>query len=303
MNKNLLSLDKISVYQFSKLIDLTFKMKEKPNKFKDSLSGFIIGGMFQNTSFHSSAVFQVAVSSLKGEAVCIKYSDLQNKENKLSQLSCQCLDRWMDGIVIETSNHNHLTEMEGIVKIPIINFGSDCFSPCQALADFFTIKEHYKDFTNIKLAFIGNQKNICHSLLLASALAGTYIHIAVPKNNEPEQEVIDLAKRKGKETRFNYKLTQNPQEAVSNADVIYYSYLSPDSSSKNEKEFHFKNPLLSSIKKDALFMFSIPSEEREKNLQNRIPSNQSLIFSQADNRLHIKKAIMVSLVKEKKREI
>jgi ornithine carbamoyltransferase len=303
MIENLFSLDKISVYQFSRLLDLTFKIKEKPKQFKDNLSGKTIAGVFEKPSFFPSVSFQIAVSSLKGENVFLSYSNLQTKNKKLSLVSCKCLEQWADGIVIETNNHKHILEMGEMVKIPIINANSGSFSPCQALADFFTIKEQCKDLTDIKLAFIGNQKNICQSLLLASATAGTYIHIAAPKKYQPEQKVMDRAEEKGKDTHFNYKITENPLEAASDADIIYYSYNDSNSSPTSEQNFLFKDQLLSSSKKDILFMFSLTSEEWEKNLYKKIPSNQSLIFSQADNRLHITKAIMVSLIKEKKREI
>lgn len=291
------------MYQFSKLLDLTFKIKEKPKLFKDSLSGFIVAGVFENTSILPKMSFQVAVSSLKGENVFLSYSNLQTKSKKLSLVSCKCLEQWADGIVIETNNHKHILEMGEMVKIPIINANSGSFSPCQALADFFTIKEHYRDLTDIKLAVIGNQKNISHSLLLASATAGTYIHVAAPPKNQPEQKVIDRAEEKGKDTHFNYKITENPLEAASDSDIIYYSYTYSGTSSRTEKNFLLNDQLLSSSKKDILFMFSPTSEEWEKYLYKKIPSNQSLIFSQADNRLHITKAIMVSLIKEKKREI
>jgi ornithine carbamoyltransferase len=300
---NLLALDKISVYQLSELLDLTFKIKENPDRFKNSLSGFIIAGLFQNPSFHSRVSFQIAVSSLKGKTLFLKYSDLQTEQRKLSRMFCKFLERWIDGIVIEIKNHEHITELEQTVRIPLINAGSEKFSPCQALADFFTIKEHYKDLTNIKLAFIGNQRNICHSLLLASATAGTYIHIATPPENKPEKEVIDIAEIKGKNTGFNYRITADPQEASLNADIIYYSFRNLNSFSKTKTNFSFKNKLLSIAKDDALFMFNPAFQDWEKTPYKNIPADRSLIFSQIDNRLHIEKAIMVSLIKEKKREI
>ncbi len=303
MIKNLISLDEISTYQFSELLDLTFEIKKKPRHFKNSLSGSIIAGVFQNPSFHPNASFQVAVSSLKGETVLLDYSDLLTINKRLSQVSCRCLERWVDGAVIETKNHEHIAELGNAVRIPIINAGSEKFSPCQALTDFFTIKEHRKDLTNIKLAFIGNQKNICHSLLLAAATAGTYIHIAVPQKNKPEQDVIDAAEAKGKHTRFNYRITKDPQEAALNADIVYYSYIPSSSSPGIEKDFLFEDSLFSSSKKDVLFMFSISSQEAKENLFKKIHPDQSLIFSQADNRLHITKAIMVSLIRKEKREI
>ncbi|HZX09865.1 MAG TPA: hypothetical protein VFG01_02870 [Acidobacteriota bacterium] len=303
MIENLFSLDKISIYQFSELLDLTREIKERPKHFKNSLSGCTVAGVFQNPSFYTKVSFQVAVSSLKGQPVIMKYPDIQASYQKLSQASCQCLERLVDGIVIEIKSHNHIIELGKTVKIPVINAGSETFSPCQALADFFTIKEHYKDLTDIKLAFIGNQKNICHSLLLASSLAGTYIHIATPPENKPEQEVIDVAEAKGKKTGFNYRITENPQEAVLNANIIYYSYIEPNYSSKSEKEFSFMDHVYSNSIKDVLFMLSLPSKEWEESIHQKIPPTRSLILSQADNRLHITKAIMVSLIKEKKREI
>ncbi len=303
MIKNLISLDEISAYQFSELLDLTFEIKKKPKLFKNSLSGSIIAGVFQNPSSHPNLSFQVAVSSLKGETIFLNYSDLQTRNKRLSQVSCRCLERWVDGAVIEIRKQEHMAELEKTVRIPIINAGSEKFSPCQALADFLTIKEHCKDLTNIKLAFIGNKKNICHSLLLAAATSGTHIHIAVPRKNKPEQDVIDAAEAKGKHTQFNYRITENPQEAALNADIVYYSYIPSSPSPPTEKDFLFKDSLFSSSKKDVLFMFSVPSHERQENLFKKIQPEQSLIFSQADNRLHITKAIMVSLIRNKKREI
>jgi len=302
MIENLLSLEKISVYQFSKLLDLTFKIKEKPNQLKKDLSGKIVAGVFEKSSFFPSVSFQIAVSSLKGESIFLKYSDLQTEDKKLSPVSCKSLDYWADGIVMEANNHKHILEIKKLVKIPVINALSGSFSPCQALADFFTIKEQCKDLTDIKLAFIGNQKNVCHSLLLASATAGTYLHIAAPKRYQPEPEVIQRAEEKGKDTPFNYKITKNPLEAASDADVLYYAYDYSSSSPTKQQNFLFEGQLLSSLKKDILFMFSLTSKKWKENIFKKIPSNQSLIFSQADNRLHITKAIMVSLINEKKRE-
>jgi ornithine carbamoyltransferase len=303
MIKNLISLEKISVYQFSELLDLTFEIKQKPGLFKNRLAGSVIAGVFQNLSFLPNVSFQVAVASLNGKAAFFNYSDLLTKNKRLSQFSCRCLEHWMDGAVVETKNHEHIAELGKTIRIPIINAGSEKFSPCQALTDFFTIKEHSKDLTSIKLAFIGNQKNICHSLLLAAATSGTHIHIAVPRKNRPEQDVIDAAEAKGKHTQFNYRITENPQEAALNADIVYYSYIPLSSSPRIEKDFLFKESLFSSSKKDALFMFSIPFQEFKESLIKKIHPEQSLIFSQADNRLHITKAIMVSLIRNKKREI
>jgi len=302
MMKNLLSLDIISIYQFSKLLDLTLEIKENPEHFKDSLSGLIVAGVFQNPSFHPSVSFQAAAASLNGKFLLLKSTDLQTGQNKLSSIDCQCLEKWVDGILMEIKNHKRIVEMGERVKIPMINAGSESFVPCQALADFVTIKEQYKDLTNIKLALIGNQRNLSHSLLLASATAGTYIHIAATKGYHPDPKVINKAEKKGRDTGFKYKITENPREAALNADIIYYSGTSPNSSIE-KKEFLFKDQILPSSKKDTLFMFGIPSEEWENDCFDKIPSHQSLIFSQADNRLHIKKAIMVSLIKENKREM
>jgi len=303
MIKNLISLDEISAYQFSELLDLTFEIKKKPRLFKNSLSGSLIAGVFQNPSFHSNVNFQVAVSSLKGKTVLLNYSDLQTRNKKLSQVSCRCLERWVDGALIETRKQEHIAELGKTLQIPLINAGSEKFSPCQALADFFTIKEHCKDLTNIKLAFIGNQKNICHSLLLAASTAGTHIHIAVPRKNMPEKDVIDAAEAKGKHTRFNYRITTSPKEAALNADIMYYSYIPSSPSHPTERDFLFTDSLFSSSKKDVLFLFSVASHDCQENLLKKIQPDQSLIFSQTDNRLHITKAIMVSLIRNKKREI
>lgn len=283
-------------------MDLTLEIKKRPKHFKNSLSERLVAGVFQNPSFYTTFSFQVAVSSLKGCPVVMQYSDIQPSFKTLSPVTYQCLEQWVDGVFIETNNHSQIRELGKALKVPVINAGSEIFSPCQALADFFTIKENYRDLTDIKLAFIGSQKSLCHSLLLASALSGAFIHIAGTPESRPEQKVIEAAEIKGKQTGFNYKITENPLEAASNADIVYCSYSNPNLSLEVEKKLFSIDSLFSRSQKDSLFMTSIPSEEWQKRIVQKIPSNRSLIYSQADNRLHIQKAIMVSLIRNKKRE-
>ncbi|MBD3414049.1 MAG: hypothetical protein GF421_06440 [Candidatus Aminicenantes bacterium] len=292
MIKNLISLEKISIYQFSELLDLTLEIKEKPHRYKNSLSGCTVAGIFQNPYFLTQVCFQVAVTSLKGQPLIMKNTHIQTQSQNLSEIACQCLDQWMDGIFIETKNHGHIIELDKFLTIPVANAHSEIHSPCQAIADFLTIKENHRDLTSIKLALIGNQKNIGHSLLLASSLSGASIHIASPKEKQPDPQVLEAAEVNGKQTGFQYEISEEPQKAISNADIIYYSY-------PNQNPSLF-NSILMNSKQDALFMTSMfPEEWKENRIQN-IPSKRRLFFRQADNRLHILKAIMVSLIRKKK---
>ncbi len=307
MLKDFLSIHHLSVYEFNEILDLAQKMKAKPDKFKSSLRGKILAMIFQKPSLRTRVTFEVGMLQLGGEAIYLAPADIQLGSRETPFDVAKNLERWVDGIMARTFAHSIVVDLAEAARIPVVNALTDLLHPCQAMADFLTLREKKGDLSQLKLAYVGDGNNVCHSLMLAVAKAGTKLAVATPQGYEPQPEIVNQAREDGQSTGFALSLTNDPIEAVREADAIYTDvWASMGQEQEKEKRaqifasFQVNTTLMAQAKPEAIFMHCLPAHRGEEVTSEVIDSPQSVVFDQAENRLHVQKAILWLLMGQEK---
>ncbi len=270
--------------------DLTFDYKNK-----------VLGLIFDKSSTRTRVSFQVAMSRLGGTTIDLNPTTSQIGRGEPIKDTARVLSRYCDVIAIRTFHHSDLKEYAKWSTKPVINALTDLEHPCQALADFLTIKEEFLDFNNVVLTFIGDGNNVAHSLILCGALLGIEVRVACPKGYEPNPIFIERARKIYKNDNL-LKITHDPNSAVNGANVLYTDVWSSmgEESKKEEKDkdfngFTINNDLVNKANKDAIILHCLPAY-REKEITNAvIESDKSRIFEQAENRLHAQQALLACM--------
>lgn len=306
MLEDFISIHDLSVYQFSQIMDMTENIKARAQRYRSKLKGKVLAMIFQKPSLRTRMTFEVGMLQLGGEAVYLSPSDIQMGKRETPYDVGKNMERWVDGIMIRTFAHQEVIDLAGAAKIPVINALTDLLHPCQAMADFFTLKEKHKNFTSLKLAYVGDGNNVCHSLLYAAAKAGCQIRVATPSGFEPDAEIVKQAEEDATETGASFFLTNDPSEAVEDADAVYTDVWASMGQEEEKKErakifasFQVDRELMAKAKADALFMHCLPAHRGEEVTDEVIDSPQSVVFDQAENRLHVQKIIMLLLMEKK----
>ncbi len=308
MKKDFISIHDLTLYEFHEIMDLAREIKEHPDRFHKALKRRILAMIFQKPSLRTRMTFEVGMLELGGSAIYLGPADSQIGTRETFADVGKNLERWVDGIMVRTFAHQNILDLAQSVRIPVINGLSDLLHPCQAMADFFTLKEKKGDWRSLHLAWVGDGNNVCHSLLYAAAKTGTRMSVATPPGYEPKPEIVELARQDGLETGFQLSLTHDPYEAVKEADAIYTDVWA-SMGQESEKEarakifapYQVNADLMARAKKGALFMHCLPAHRGEEVTDEVIDSAASVVYDQAENRLHIQKAIMVLLMGKKKK--
>jgi ornithine carbamoyltransferase len=306
MKKDFISVHDLSLYEFHEIMDLTTKMKEDPRHFHHALEHRVLAMIFQKPSLRTRMTFEVGMLELGGHAIYMSPSDGQVGSRETFSDVGKNLERWVDGIMIRTFAHQNILDLAAAVRIPVINALSDLLHPCQAMADFFTLKEKRGDLARLKLAYVGDGNNVCHSLMFAAARAGCRMAVATPPGYEPKAEIMKLAREDGRETGFSLALTNDPRQAAAEADAVYTDVWASmgQEAEKGARSmvfapFQVNGALMSAAKRGALFMHCLPAHRGEEVSDEIIDSPSSIVFDQAENRLHVQKVIMVLLMGKK----
>ena len=300
---------KLAINNFLSSLDLTKEevfyildlAKEfKSNNLKIDLKNKVLGLIFEKSSTRTRVSFQVAMSRLGGSTVDLNPSTSQIGRGEPIRDTARVLSRYCDAIAIRTFNHSSLEEYAKWSTKPVINALTDLEHPCQALADFLTIKEHFFDFKNIVITFIGDGNNVANSLILCGALLGVEVRIACPKGYEPNPELVSKANKINKNS---LKITNDPFSAVSGANVLYTDVWTSmgEEEGKEDKERDFKgfsidNELLNKAKKDAIVLHCLPAYRSKEIADEVIEGEKSKVFEQAENRLHVQQALLACLL-------
>jgi len=306
MKKDFITIHDLSIYEFHEIMDLTDKMKKNPGKYRQVLKDKILAMIFQKPSLRTRMTFEVGMLQLGGEAVYLAPSDIQMGTRESVQDIGKNLERWVDGIMIRTFGHNIIEELAKSTNIPVINALTDLLHPCQAMADFFTLREKKGSFAGLKLAYVGDGNNVCHSLMLAAAKAGMKISVGTPPGYEPKAEIVAWAKEDGKDTGFELTITNDPAEAVRGADAVYtdvWASMGQEAEKEARKKifapYQVNKELFSLAKPEAYFMHCLPAHRGEEVTDEVIDSPNSIVYDQAENRLHVQKVIMMLLMRKK----
>ena len=295
-NKNFLSSLDISIKEFFYILEIAKSFKNK--KLNISLKDKVLGLIFDKSSTRTRVSFQVAMSRLGGTTIDLNPNTSQIGRGEPISDTARVLSRYCDVLAIRTYKQSDLEEYAKWSSKPVINALTDLEHPCQALADYMTIKEEFNDFKNVVLTFIGDGNNVANSLILYGALLGVEVRIACPKGYEPNDFVIKRAKEIY-ENKNLLKITNNPITAVQGANVLYTDVWSSmgEENQKDEKEkvfngFTIDSDLVSKADKDAIILHCLPAYRSKEITDEVFESKKSRIFDQAENRLHAQQALL-----------
>ncbi|MDK6027801.1 ornithine carbamoyltransferase [Ignisphaera sp. 4213-co] len=306
-NRDLLSIADLSRDELKSLIELSFKLKElyyNGVRYLNVLNGKVVALIFEKHSTRTRVSLQVAIHQLGGHSLYLSSQELQLARGEPVKDTARVLERYVDGIAARVYSHKSLMELADYAKIPVINALSDVEHPLQALADVMTILEFKKNLKNVKIVFVGDGRdNVAHSLMLAVAMLGGTIFIATPQGYEPEPRLYNLARDYANESGGYVAIVRDPIEAVSNADVIYTDvWISMGQESERDKRvkdlrpYQVNKQLVSYAKKDYIFMHCLPAHRNEEVTEDVIESPNSVVWQQAENRLHTSKAVFASIL-------
>ena len=297
--KDLLTLDELTDNELSKIIDEGIKLKKQLKKgfHKPILKNKTLGMIFEKPSTRTRVSFETGMFQLGGHALNLSSSVLQLSRGESVEDTAKTLSRYVDAIMARVYDQKILEILAKNSDVPVINGLSNSFHPCQTLADLMTIKEKKKKLKGLKIAWIGDGNNVCNSLIYGCSKTGINISIATPKGFEPDKTVIKKSKKK-----ITIVLTTDPQVAVKNADVVITDTFTSihNLDKKREKKFLPKfqvNPsLMKKAKKNAIFLHCLPAKRGKEVTSSVIDGSQSVVWDQAENRLHSQKALLVSLL-------
>ncbi len=299
-NNNFLSSLDLSTDEIFHLLELAKNYKNK--KINIDLKNKVLGLIFDKSSTRTRVSFQVAMTRLGGTTIDLNPTTSQIGRGEPIKDTARVLSRYCDVIAIRTFEHSDLEEYAKWSSKPVINALTDLEHPCQALADFFTIKEEFIDFKNVVLTFIGDGNNVANSLILCGALLDVEVRIACPKGYEPKSLIIDRA-REIYRNKSLLKITNDLDSAVAGANVLYTDVWS-SMGEENQKEkkdkdfdgFTIDSNLIEKANKDAIILHCLPAYRNKEITDAAIESNKSRIFEQAENRMHTQQALLSCLL-------
>jgi len=284
------------------LLDLAAEVKRAPRDYARALDGKSIALLFEKPSLRTRLTFELAIKQLGGGSVLVE-GPVGGRE-PLKDVA-RNLDRWVNGIVARVFSQNTVDELARWSSVPVINALSDLYHPCQALADVQTVRERFGDLKGLKLAFIGDGNNVAHSLMLTSLRLGMDFAIACPPGYTPDPDIV--AQAEGLATVFGSSIliTHNPGEAMAGAHAVYtdvWASMGQEQEAVERRrvfrEYQVNEDLFASARPDAVFMHCLPAKRGEEVTDPVIESRRSVVFEQAENRLHAQKALLLMMLGE-----
>ena len=289
--------------QVRELFQLAADVKARPEKYRMALAGRFLALIFEKPSLRTRVTFEAGIAGLGGSSVFLDHTASHLGDREPIRDVAKCLERWVHGIVARVFAQETLDELASNARVPVINALSDKFHPCQAFTDFFTLEERFGGLRGLKFAYVGDGNNMCHSLLLAGACIGAHMRIATPAGYEADAGLVADAKRIARETRGKVEIFRSPEEAVAGAQAVYTDVWA---SMGQEKEsaareaafagFQVNETLFSMAAPDAVFLHCLPAHRGLEVSDGMMDSPRSIVFEQAENRLHVQKAILLTLL-------
>jgi ornithine carbamoyltransferase len=285
------------------VLHLAELMKSRPSVFQRSLAGKQMAMFFEKPSLRTRLTFEAGMASLGGTTMFVDQTQGRLDARETLSDIAHNLERWVDVIVLRTFAQETIEGMARYASVPVINALSDLEHPCQALADYLTLQERFGDLRNITLAYVGDGNNVAHSLLLTSACLGSSIRIATPKGYEPNAKIVADARKIAKQTGGRIELLTDPHTTVAGADAIYTdAWASMGQEHEAEQRAQIFRPfqanpeLMAEAASHAVFMHCLPAHRGEEVTDEVMDSDNSVVFEQAENRLHVQKAILYLLL-------
>lgn len=303
MKKDLLSIADLTTEDIADILELTSKVKRDKALYSGALKGKCIGLIFQKPSNRTRVSFEIGMVQLGGYAIYLGPSEIEMGKRESVKDVAFVLSRYLDGIAARTYRHEDMEELAKYATVPVINGLSDLAHPCQALSDIFTIKERLGAFKGIRLSYIGDGNNVLNSLMSASAKVGLDISIATPKGYEPIKKAKDAAMAFSKKSGSKIEFSNDPKAAAKDADIIYTDVWVSMGQEKEYKKrtkafkgFQVNDKILKTAKRGCLVMHCLPAHRGYEITDSVLDSKNSVVYDQAENRMHAEKAILLKLL-------
>jgi ornithine carbamoyltransferase len=285
------------------LMKLGHDVKLNPREYRDALDAKQMVLMFEKASLRTRLAFETGINTMGGNAIFVDQTSSPLGEREAIADVARNVERWVDVIVLRTYAHDTITEMAANSRVPVINALSDFEHPCQALADFMTLEEHFGSSAGLNFTYVGDGNNVCHSLMLTGAQLGANVTVATPRGYSPDIEIVTKAREIAEQNGCELKLTQDPQAAVENSHAVYtdvcVSMGMEHESTKRApifRPFQVNETLMSKAREDAVFMHCLPARRNAEVTDAVLDGPQSIVFDQAENRMHAQKALLLLLL-------
>jgi ornithine carbamoyltransferase len=300
--RDFLSLHHYTTEELLQILRVASGLKEEPHS--PILSGKTLGMIFAKSSTRTRVSFEVGMYQLGGYPLFLSQQDIQLGRGETIADTARVLSRYLDGIMIRTYSHSDVEQLAHWSTIPVINGLTDLLHPCQAMADYLTVYERFGKLEGLKLAFIGDGNNMAHSLMLGAAKFGVDFAIACPQGYRPDPQVVSWAREAAKATGSKIEILDDPKEAAAGAEVLYTDVWASMGQEEEQKErerafcgYQVNQQLLDLAAKDSIVLHCLPAHRGEEITDDVIEGPHSAIFDEAENRLHVQKAIMALVMK------
>jgi ornithine carbamoyltransferase len=301
--RDLVSTRDLSPSEVRSVLDLAAVVKARPSDFRRTLEGKQLVMFFEKPSLRTRLTFEAGMASLGGTAFFMDQTGGRIDARESLHDIAHNVERWVDAMVLRTFAHSTVENMAAHASIPVINALSDLEHPCQALADFSVLEERFGDVKNVTLAYVGDGNNVAHSLLLTGAMLGSHVRVATPQGYQPNAEIVAAAEEIAQETGASLELFSDPSRAVTGADAVYtdaWASMGQEHESDTRipifKPYQVNGKLMAKAASRALFMHCLPAHRGQEVTNEVMDSPQSVIFDQAEGRLHVQKAILMLLL-------
>ncbi len=301
--EDLCSISDLSSAEVRAILKLGHDVKRNPRDYRHALDAKQMVLMFEKASLRTRLSFEAGLNTMGGNAIFVDHTSSPLGEREAVADVARNVERWVDVIVLRTYAHDTITEMAANSRVPIINALSDFEHPCQALADFMTLQEHFGTVTGMNFTYVGDGNNVCHSLMLTGAQLGANVTVATPRGYSPDIEIVTLARDMAQANGCEVRLLQDPQAAVENADAVYtdvcVSMGFEHESTKRApifRPFQVNETLMQRAASHAVFMHCLPARRNAEVTDAVLDGPQSIVFDQAENRMHAQKALLLLLL-------
>ena len=303
--KDLISLHNLSIEEMQKILDLAISVKANPHEYETELSGYTMAMIFEKPSLRTRVSFEAGMTQLGGHAIYLGPSDISLGKRESVADVAKTLDRMVDIIMARTFSHDSVLQLAEHAEVPVINGLSDLLHPCQALADYMTVYEKKGSLKGLTLAYLGDGNNVAHSLMYGGAKTGVNVRIVCPEGFEPKAEILETASSDAKATGAEITVTHDIETGVRGADVVYtdvWASMGQESEAEKRKAifrpYQVNSDVMAKAKEDAIFLHCLPAHRGDEVTEDVIDSWQSVVFDEAENRLHTEKAAILLLLTE-----
>ena len=303
LTRDLLTGTEWSAALVRELYHLAAAIKAQPDRYRSALGGRFLALIFEKPSLRTRVTFEVGIQSMGGAAVFLDHTGTRLGQRESIKDVARNLERWVQGIVARTFEQRAVEELAEHAAIPVINALSDRFHPCQALSDFFTLQERFGGLRGLKLAYVGDGNNVCHSLLVTGARVGAQVRVATPAGYDPDTQIVAEARHIARETQGKIELLRSAEEAVAGAQAVYTDVWASMGQENETAErasifapYQVNETLMNLAAPDGVFLHCLPAHRGAEVTDAVMDSPRSIVYDQAGNRLHVQKAILLMLM-------